>query len=64
MVWEAADAAELERRLLELAGGVVDSRFVPTDEPHLELCAGCPGQPALCSWPPERTLAPASQPAA
>ncbi len=57
-------APELERRLLELAGGVVDSRFLPSDEPHLELCAGCPGQPALCSWPPERTLAPASQPAA
>ena len=42
MVWEAADAADLERRLLELAGGVVDSRFLPSDEPHLELCAGLP----------------------
>ena len=38
VVWEAADAADLERRLLELAGGVVDSRFLPSDEPHLELC--------------------------
>jgi len=64
VTWEAADGPDLERRLLELAGGVVDSRFVPSDEPHLELCAGCPGQPALCSWPPERTLAPASQPGA
>ncbi len=64
VVWDAADAADLELRLLELAGGVVDSRFLPSDDPHLELCAGCPGQPALCSWPPERTLAPASQPAA
>jgi ATP-dependent exoDNAse (exonuclease V) beta subunit len=64
VVWEAADGASLERRLLELAGGVVDSRFLPSDEPHIELCAGCPGQPALCSWPPERTLAAATQPAA
>ncbi len=63
-VWEAAAGPELERRLIELAGGVVDSRFLPSDEPHIELCAGCPGQPALCSWPPERTLAPASQPGA
>jgi hypothetical protein len=58
-VWEAADGPELEQRLIELAGGVVDSRFLPSDEPHIELCAGCPGQPALCSWPEERTLAPA-----
>jgi ATP-dependent exoDNAse (exonuclease V) beta subunit len=56
-VWEAADAEELERRLLALAAGVVDGAFVPTDEPHRELCADCPGQPALCVWPPERTLA-------
>jgi hypothetical protein len=36
---------------------VIAGRFVPTDEPHRELCQSCPGQPALCSWPPERTLA-------
>ncbi|HEY6780774.1 MAG TPA: 3'-5' exonuclease, partial [Thermoleophilaceae bacterium] len=52
------DAARLEQELLELASGVVESRFVPTDEPHRELCADCPGQPALCSHPPERTLHP------
>jgi len=56
VVWEAADAPELERRLLSLAAGVVEGRFEPTAEPHRELCASCPGQPALCSWPPERTL--------
>ena len=60
MVWEAAEAPTLERRLLALAAGVVESRFEPTDEPHRDLCATCPGQPALCSWPPERTLAPAN----
>ena len=29
----------------------------PTDSPHRELCQFCPAQPALCSWPPDRTLA-------
>ncbi len=57
-VYAAADAARLERELLELAGGVVEWRFEPTATPHRELCADCPGQPALCSWEPERTLQP------
>ncbi len=52
-----ADAAGLERSLLDLAEGVVSGRFVPSDHPHRELCAGCPGQPALCVHGPERTLA-------
>ncbi len=47
-----------EQELLELASGVVESRFAPTETPHLELCADCPGQPALCAHEPERTLAP------
>jgi len=58
-VFGAADAAELEHRLLELAAGVVGARFEPTDHPHRELCAGCPGKAALCTWGPERTSAPA-----
>jgi len=58
-LYAAADAPELERRLLELADGVVSARFEPTDRPHRELCSGCPGRPALCSWGPERTSAPA-----
>jgi hypothetical protein len=53
----AADADALESELLELARGVVEGAFVPTDEPHADLCATCPGQPALCTWGPERTLA-------
>jgi ATP-dependent exoDNAse (exonuclease V) beta subunit len=52
----------LEQELLALAGGVIDGRFVPTDHPHRELCATCPGLEALCSWPKERTLAPANPP--
>jgi len=54
--FEAVDAEGLEQRLLELGRGLVDGSFEPTAEPHRELCAGCPGQPALCSWPPEMTL--------
>ena len=53
----AADAGALEGELLELARGVVEGSFAPTEQPHAELCATCPGQPALCSWGPERTLA-------
>ncbi len=55
--FESAQAAELEAELLELARGVVGGRFVPTEHPHRELCADCPGRPALCSWTEEHTLA-------
>jgi ATP-dependent exoDNAse (exonuclease V) beta subunit len=54
--YEAADADRLESELLDLARGIVAGRFEPTEAPHRELCADCPGQPALCSWPPEMTL--------
>jgi hypothetical protein len=52
-----ADRDALEAELLDLAGGVIAGRFEPTGEPHRELCQFCPGQPALCSWTPDRTLA-------
>jgi ATP-dependent exoDNAse (exonuclease V) beta subunit len=55
--YEASDAPDLECRLLELVQGVVAGRFEPTQTPNRRLCGDCPGQPALCSWPPERTLA-------
>jgi ATP-dependent exoDNAse (exonuclease V) beta subunit len=57
VTYRADDAARLERELLGLASGVLDGDFVPTANPHRELCATCPGQRSLCSWPPERTLA-------
>jgi hypothetical protein len=53
-----ADEAALEGRLLELAEGVIRGRFEPAAEPHRGLCGDCPGRPALCSWGPDRTLAP------
>jgi ATP-dependent exoDNAse (exonuclease V) beta subunit len=55
--FQAADLPRLEAELLALGGGVIEGRFVPTDRPHRELCATCPGVEALCSWPKERTLA-------
>jgi ATP-dependent helicase/nuclease subunit A len=51
------DRPTLERELLDLAAGVISGQFAPTDRPHRELCESCPGQPALCSWTPDRTLA-------
>jgi ATP-dependent helicase/nuclease subunit A len=55
-VYAAADAERLERELLDLARGVVEGSFVPSDEPHAGLCADCPGRAALCVHPPELTL--------
>ncbi|MEA2427320.1 MAG: hypothetical protein QOF37_948, partial [Thermoleophilaceae bacterium] len=57
VAFEAADVPRLERELIELAEGVVAARFERSDEPHRELCQGCPGQPALCTWGPDRTMA-------
>jgi ATP-dependent helicase/nuclease subunit A len=57
VVYEAADLPRLERELLELAAGVIEGRFEPTDDPHRELCATCPGRAALCKWDETRTLA-------
>jgi ATP-dependent exoDNAse (exonuclease V) beta subunit len=56
-VFEAADVPRLEDELIALADGIVGRRFEPAADPHRELCQGCPGQPALCTWGPERTLA-------
>jgi ATP-dependent helicase/nuclease subunit A len=51
------DAPALEQRLAELAEGLVAGRFEPSATPGADLCAGCPGRVALCSWPPEKTHA-------
>ena len=57
VAFDSADLPRLEADLLSLAGGVIEGRFAPTEKPHRELCATCPGLEALCSWPKERTLA-------
>jgi hypothetical protein len=53
----AGEAVQLETRLIDLASGIVQARFEPTDHPHRDLCGDCPGRAALCIWGPERTLA-------
>jgi hypothetical protein len=58
-VYEAGDAAALERELLDRVQGVTAARFPVSEHPHRDLCLGCPGRRSLCSWPEERTLAPA-----
>jgi ATP-dependent helicase/nuclease subunit A len=55
--YEASGLPTLDTRLRDLATPVATGQFKPTDNPHHALCADCPGQPGLCSWPPERTLA-------
>jgi hypothetical protein len=57
VAFAAADLPRLEAELLGLGEGVIEGRFEPTQRPHRELCATCPGLEALCSWPKERTLA-------
>ena len=57
-VWVAfarADEPELERQLVELSQGVMRREFAVADEPHRALCAGCPAEGGLCSWPIELT---------
>ena len=52
----------MEIRAAEILRRLGDAQFTsmttePTRTPHRELCQFCPGQPAMCSWEPERTLA-------
>ncbi len=56
-LFTASDAPALERRLAQQAEGLMSGRLEPAAEPGRELCGDCPGRPALCSWPEERTLA-------
>ncbi len=45
----------LERQLVALAAGVTAGRFPVTDMPQRSVCAGCPAEGGLCSWPLEMT---------
>jgi ATP-dependent helicase/nuclease subunit A len=55
-VYEASDLEDLDRQLRDVAAPVAAGSFIPTPQPWRGLCADCPGQPGLCSWPPERSL--------
>ncbi len=50
-----AQTDELQARLLALGRGVLERRFDVAPAPYRELCAGCPAQGGLCSWPLEMT---------
>jgi ATP-dependent helicase/nuclease subunit A len=54
-VFTAADAPRLERELASLAAGVLARRFAVAEQPHRGICAGCPAEGGLCSWPLEMT---------
>jgi ATP-dependent exoDNAse (exonuclease V) beta subunit len=50
-----ADTAGLDAELEWLAGGVIGRHFAVTETPMRSVCAGCPAEGGLCSWPLEMT---------
>ncbi len=50
-----ADRERLRAELSARASGVLAARFEVAGEPCRALCAGCPGDGGLCSWPVELT---------
>ena len=53
--FDAERLPELSTSLASLAAGIVAGRFEVSPEPHRALCAGCPAEGGLCSWPPSMT---------
>jgi hypothetical protein len=53
--YEAAALPALRGELAAVAGGVLRREYPVSAEPHRALCAGCPGEGGLCSWPLEST---------
>jgi ATP-dependent exoDNAse (exonuclease V) beta subunit len=54
-VHERAELPALEAELAARAGGMLRGEFAVSESPHRGLCAGCPAQGGLCSWPVEMT---------
>jgi ATP-dependent helicase/nuclease subunit A len=50
-----AELPQLRERLRIRAAGVIARRFPVAPDPHRRLCAGCPAQGGLCSWPIDLT---------
>jgi ATP-dependent helicase/nuclease subunit A len=50
-----SDRERLEAELAELVSGVAGRRFPVTPTPQRSVCAGCPAEGGLCSWPTEMT---------
>ena len=55
VTFERSQMAELQARLGALGEGVLERRFEVAPAPYRGLCAGCPAQGGLCSWPLEMT---------
>ena len=55
VTYERSRLDELDRALRTLAEGVLRGEFAVTPTPHRAVCAGCPAEGGLCSWPPEMT---------
>ncbi len=53
--YTAADRERLEQELALLSAGVIGGVFAVTDVPQRTICAGCPAEGGLCSWPLEMT---------
>jgi ATP-dependent helicase/nuclease subunit A len=49
--FKAERLPELDASLQSLAAGIVAGRFEVSPEPRRALCAGCPAEGGLCSWP-------------
>jgi ATP-dependent exoDNAse (exonuclease V) beta subunit len=55
LMFARADRDDLERALADLSRGVLRREFPVTPTPHRQVCAGCPAEGGLCSWPLEMT---------
>ncbi len=53
--FDAERRPELDATLERFAAGVIAGRFEVSPEPRRGLCAGCPAQGGLCSWPESMT---------
>jgi ATP-dependent helicase/nuclease subunit A len=54
-VFEHSRGDDLEAELGALSRGVLTRRFAVAPAPYRGLCAGCPAEGGLCSWPLELT---------
>jgi ATP-dependent helicase/nuclease subunit A len=54
-VYGRADLPRLQAELGELCAGVLRGEFAVAEAPHRGVCAGCPAEGGLCSWPLELT---------
>ncbi|HEX8976189.1 MAG TPA: UvrD-helicase domain-containing protein [Solirubrobacteraceae bacterium] len=50
-----SELPQLEAELRQRAGPVLRHEFRVAETPHRGLCAGCPAEGGLCSWPVEAT---------